>query len=384
MPIVRENQDSSQSTNYLLVIGINEYNSPIPRLNNAVNDAQDFRSLLLSKYQFEEQNTYTLLNEKATKSNILKTFDALINLVRETDNLVFFYSGHGTLSRLTNRGYWLQADALDGDRATYIPNIEVIDFFNALKARHVFGIVDSCFSGALFARGAKSMAQRLYARSSRWLLTAGRLQPVADGRLGSNSPFTASLISHLRNNTAPLPVGDLCRLVTEGVTYNADEQLPRGEPLQNAGHQGGEFVFFPREMDPAASSGRPQQQSQPEVTIDELFSSVLTYTMTVQKKPYSFEFKEKDFERFKDKLKEFTISNMEAGLELLRKVMGPSNELLLLAARYFEIKESSRQAFIRPDEATVRMNRLRIAILETIDELELVDCIEEVREYFAD
>ena len=311
-------------------------------LRNAVNDARDFKSVLLSKYQFEEQNTYTLINQEATKSKILETFDALISLVKETDNLVFFYSGHGSLSRLTNRGYWLQADAQSGDRSTYIPNIEVIDFFNALKARHVFGVVDSCFSGALFARNAQSVARRLYSTNSRWLLTAGRLQPVADGRLGSNSPFTASLISHLRNNTTSLPVGELCRLVMEGVSYNSEDQLPRGEPLQNAGHQGGEFVFYPRgaKTEQILSTAAEEERKAP-LQISKSSNIILKYTIVVKNKSYRFEFQERDFELFKDRLKEFTISNMEAGLELLRKILISSNELLLLSARFFEIKQSS-------------------------------------------
>ncbi|MCB0562580.1 MAG: hypothetical protein KDD09_26695, partial [Phaeodactylibacter sp.] len=162
------------------------------------------------------------------------------------DNLVFYYSGHGVAHPATGRGFWVPADAVDGDFSTYLNNLDVIDFLRNLKARHIFGIVDSCFSATLFAqRSLDAATRRQYSIPSRWLLTAGRLEPVSDGSLGRHSPFAESLLQQLRYQEEPALWGsDLCGKVLRGVVYNTDKQMPRGEPLQDTGHQGGEFVFL--------------------------------------------------------------------------------------------------------------------------------------------
>lgn len=236
--------------NYLLVIGIDDYSNGIPKLNNAVKDAQTVTQLLQQKYQFDEQHTKTLYNQEATKDAILAIFDFYLKTLTDQDNLIFYFSGHGEYLQLNKKGYWIPVDAMEGKRGSFLSNTEVLDLINLLKARHVFGIVDSCFSAALFApsRSMDDQSRRLFATPSRWLLTAGRLEPVSDGSLGDHSPFAKTLISQLTYNTDPyLWTSELCVKVLKGVAFNTDQQMPRGEPLQNAGHQGGDFIFMKQE-----------------------------------------------------------------------------------------------------------------------------------------
>ena len=71
---------------------------------------------------------------------------------------------------------------------------------------------------------------------------AGDAEIVADGSPGVNSPFAASILYLLRNNTKQLGVQELCAHVIESVISNAI-QTPIGEPLTIPGHKGGQFVF---------------------------------------------------------------------------------------------------------------------------------------------
>ena len=244
-----KNLTQENDTNHLLVIGIDEYNAPIPNLYNAVNDARLIKRVLLERYFFLEQNCISLLNQQATKRGIIAAFDQLLYKVKKEENVILYFSGHGTFHRPTKRGYWIPADGISDDRTTFLSNSEVVDFVKSLKAKHVFCIVDSCFSGALFRKeiNYNRASQKIYNQVSRWLLTAGRLAPVSDGNLGENSPFTKALVSKLESNTDILWAGDLCREVTLNTFFNTNDQIPRGEPLQNAGHQGGEFLFIPKE-----------------------------------------------------------------------------------------------------------------------------------------
>lgn len=234
--------------NHLLVIGIDDYVSPIPKLFNAKNDALAFKKVLVNQYSFSEKDCISLLNQEATKKKIYHAFDTLLRKVKKGDNVVIYFSGHGVYFSPTKRGYWIPADGQSKDRTTFLSNSDVLDVIKNLKAKHVFCAVDSCFSSALFRKVEETdnRTLRIYNQASRWLLTSGRLEPVSDGQLGTNSPFTQSLVSHLTYNKDILWVGDLCRAVIKGTIANSDHQIPRGEPIQNVGHQGGEFLFIPK------------------------------------------------------------------------------------------------------------------------------------------
>ena len=184
--------------NYLLIIGIDTYSNGVPKLYNAVKDAEAFKQVLIEKYQFEEAQCISLFNKEATRRNILKTFDDLVGRLKAEDSLTFYFSGHGEWLKSHHRGYWLPADAENGERSTYLSNIEVLDLIKLLKARHVFGLVDSCFSESLFVQKNSTVPARQFFMPSRWLLTAGRLEPVSDGIPGTHSPFAKRLLVQLQ------------------------------------------------------------------------------------------------------------------------------------------------------------------------------------------
>ena len=229
-----------RGNNYLFVIGIDDY-VHCPKLVNAVRDARDLIGVLTAEYGFRSENIITLFNEEATEDNILYQFRELVRTVTPSDNLLVYYSGHGRYDRFLDQGYWIPVDARPEMDGQQISNSNIVQILRMIKSHHTFLMVDSCFAGSLFSQFRVSGTDRLEATSSRWGLTAGRNEIVEDGT-GNNSPFATSLLSHLRNNTDAISVGDLCRLVVADVASNND-QIPRGEPLRNVGHQGGEYFF---------------------------------------------------------------------------------------------------------------------------------------------
>lgn len=238
----------SFGTNYLLVIGIDNYSNGVPMLRNAVRDAEAFRDLLLDQYQFDGKHTITLFNEEATRANIYRTIGELIrDKVKEDDSLVFYFSGHGEYVDYLGEGYWLPVDAVQGDESTYVSNYDVSKLMNRTKARHVLGIVDSCFSGSFITRStnASPMIKRFISRPSRWIITSGQLEVVSDGSLGDNSPFAKLLLSRLRNNIDDgIWVSKLGEGIRQGFNYNTNKQIPDFAPLIDSGHEGGQFVFL--------------------------------------------------------------------------------------------------------------------------------------------
>ncbi|HFG2659414.1 TPA: caspase family protein [Escherichia coli] len=73
-----------------LVIGINKYKNVSP-LAYAVNDALEIKSLLINEFDFEESNISFLLDENATKENILRAFSRLTRDDVELDERIFIF-----------------------------------------------------------------------------------------------------------------------------------------------------------------------------------------------------------------------------------------------------------------------------------------------------
>lgn len=229
--------------NFLLVIGINNYQN-WPKLNNAVKDASDVASVLISKYNFDFENVIVLKDEQATRSNIYNSMRSLIEKISSHDNLVIYYSGHGYFDALLNEGYWVPVDAKVKSEGDYVSNSEILKIINNINSQHTFLVADACFSGSLFSETTRGYTENVEKFKSRWGLASGRLEVVSDGGVGQNSPFARSFISYLRENDKDkFPVSDLIQFVKTKVA-EVSNQTPLGNPLKNVGDEGGEFVFY--------------------------------------------------------------------------------------------------------------------------------------------
>lgn len=235
-----------QGKNYLVLIACNNYTSWVP-LANAVNDAKNFRDVLLEYYHYKKENVYELYNEQVNKAEINKLVRELATKVGEEDKILIYYSGHGYYDEFTEEGYWVPVNAAmtQDDMSQYLPNGTILKYIKALKTKHTLLISDACFSGSMFASTSRGMmyADRVESFKSRWGLSSGGLTEVSDGNAGEHSPFNLYLTNFLVNNpTEKLTISSLALYVRQSVMSNTMQE-PQGKPLKNVGHEGGEFVF---------------------------------------------------------------------------------------------------------------------------------------------
>lgn len=223
---------------YIFAIGINEYQH-FQTLEYAASDVENLVRVLIGRYQFNNADVKLMLNKEATRSNIHKHFRHLAQTVKETDSLVVLFSGHGTYDKILDKGYWIPVDARPEDTGSYIANIEITGFLESIRSRHTLVISDSCFSGKLFGRSKFiPRAELLESTPSRWMMTSGRAELVPD-----KSKFAESLAAYLEKNKQPeLRFNDVFHSIYSAVVNNS-WQTPRYEPLQNVGHEGGEFIL---------------------------------------------------------------------------------------------------------------------------------------------
>jgi hypothetical protein len=236
----------ASAKNYLMVVGINNYQH-WPKLNNAIKDASDVASTLISKYNFEFDNIIMLKDEQATRSNIYNSLRGLIEKITPQDNLLVYYSGHGYFDQLLNEGYWVPVEAHTSSNGDYISNTEILKIINNINSQHTFLVADACFSGSLFSEATRGYSENVEKFKSRWGLVSGRLEVVSDGALGDNSPFAKNFISFLKqNDKSKFAASELIQYVKMKVAETS-QQTPLGNPLKNAGDEGGEFIFYKKQ-----------------------------------------------------------------------------------------------------------------------------------------
>ncbi|MDH5399227.1 MAG: caspase family protein [Cyclobacteriaceae bacterium] len=234
---------------HALLIGIRDYDDPnINDLTNPLSDLQSMYSVLTEKYTFKKENVRTL--ENPTREEMIVALDRLSSELTDNDNLLIFYAGHGYFNDKTNQGYWLPSDAQNiesGNTSRWFRNTTLVDYIGAIPTKHTLLISDACFSGSIFkSRAAFNNASLAYAKlyrlKSRKAMTSGSIETVSD-----NSVFLKYLLSRLTDNENKYATSEeLFSSIRIAVMNNSSSSPLFGE-IQNAGDEGGDFLFVKRD-----------------------------------------------------------------------------------------------------------------------------------------
>lgn len=248
---------NSYRESFAAVIGIDEYEH-WPKLRYAAHDAQGVRDLLIQQYKFKPENVFLLLNQQATRQNILSLLgDKLSNpdLVKRDDRVFVFFAGHGATRKLPSGrdlGYIIPVDAdLKNYQGQAISMTNFQDVAESIPAKHLFFVMDSCYSGLALTRGGSignshNYLQEIARREARQMFTAGGAdQQVADSGPNGHSVFTWTLLQGLNgradlNGDGVITATELAAYVSPAVSA-LSQQTPAFGNL--AGSEGGDFIF---------------------------------------------------------------------------------------------------------------------------------------------
>ncbi len=243
---------------YALVIGNDKYEHWNP-LRNAISDAQAVAEILEARYGFK----VTFL-KNATRLDILKGLNNFRKTLKENDNLLVYYAGHGHLEKDIDRGYWIPVDAEIDDNSQWIVTPSITDLLELMSAKHILVVADSCFAGkmtrsslaqlrpGLSDETRMKMLKTVAKKRVRTALTSGGEHPVLDVGEGGHSVFTGAFLTVLSENQTILETERLflairTRVVSAAGEYKM-EQIPTYWPIQFAGHESlGDFIFIPKQ-----------------------------------------------------------------------------------------------------------------------------------------
>jgi hypothetical protein len=234
-----------------VVVGVDTYIS-WPHLTYAVQDAKEVQKAFKA-LGFDE--IIALLDRDATQARILQLFETeLPKKVGKNDRVVIFFAGHAQTRDLpdgTQMGHLMPVDASRQEAfSTAISMARLRDASKQLPAKHIFYVIDACYSGLLLQRGLSpqpslhqdtlSVARKLVAQPAMQLVSAGHQgeQIIPEG---GQSLFTKYLIQGLEgeadtNNDRLITASELATYLVHQVSIASDNrQTPQYGQLEGDG-----------------------------------------------------------------------------------------------------------------------------------------------------
>ena len=188
------------STVYALLVGIDQYQKPVPPLSGCVADIDAMKAFLEARIPPENLRVETLRNEQATYTAVTERFLNHLGKAGKDDVALFYYGGHGSQAPTAEAFWHVEPDRLDETLVCY--DSRVSGHFDladkemskliaevAKQDPHVVVILDSCHSGSA-TRDIESVGVRRAPTDERprplstYLVTPSELEQIGSTRSG--------------------------------------------------------------------------------------------------------------------------------------------------------------------------------------------------------
>jgi hypothetical protein len=249
---------------WAVIIGIDKYRDPnVGDLDFAVRDATGVEKMLREKFKFD--HFITLYNEDATNKRIIAALSDSLQKADSEDGVFVFFAGHG-FTVITARGDTIGGIVpYDGASGVYAPNIameQIRGTERLVNAKHIFYVMDACYSGALLVKPRStskpnatlsSRIKEFVSKRARDVLTAGQQgEEVLDGGRNNHSIFTGWFLEGLEgvadaDQDSYVTANELSRYVYDNVIKDAKIHRIRQTPqFGKLTTDNGVFVFVPK------------------------------------------------------------------------------------------------------------------------------------------
>jgi len=145
----KQKQVKQDKSKWLFVVGIEQYEYT-DNIRFAKRSAEMFVKVAQKRLGVPKQNSYVMINNKATQADIKRNMKKMLRRVKKGDTIYFYYNGHGVpVPSLHNEPFMLasntEPDFVADEHFFSLKNIYAK--LSDSKASKVVAIVDSCFSG---------------------------------------------------------------------------------------------------------------------------------------------------------------------------------------------------------------------------------------------
>lgn len=280
---------------WALVVGISKFNHPQYNLQFAAKDAKDFANFLVREAGFREDHVRILLDEDATRRNIMSSFGSkwLPNITEPDDLVVVYISTHGTPAQKDreSRNYIVAFDTEADDPYATGVDMEEINrrLTSDVKSDRVLIVMDTCYSGGSIP-GARGLEESDNFDLSKMSVGAGHIVISSSGvgerswesKGSRNGVFTRNLIDVLRENGTKIDATNTFNELRKRVQWEVKRDFSREQTPQIGGSwEGRDLVLSvppiaPRPAGTAATEGliAPAEKSAASGTSEKALPSV--------------------------------------------------------------------------------------------------------------
>lgn len=269
---------------YALLVGIDNYNPPVPKLGGAKKDIEKIRSYLEKNFKDRPLHIKTLLEQEATYDQFIQNFREHLGQAKTDDVVWFHYSGHGSRQTSAEEFEKLNSGKKDETLVLYdsrpsgkdLADKELAVLIHEISARnpHILVTLDCCHSGS-GTRSAEAFTERLSADrgdkrtmdsylsgyfnqrgtalpEARYLFFAAcnRFQSAKESFDGGGL-FTENLIQALEQSKKDISYADLLIQLRQGVVTMKWDQDPQLEVV-------GDLSSYTQFLDGSAVNGAPK------------------------------------------------------------------------------------------------------------------------------
>ena len=237
---------------YALLFAVEDY-TYWPKLHKPVSDAETIQRDLERLYGFQ-----TELIQNPTEKDIYAGLRKYAQMdYADDDQLFIFFAGHGHFDEIFKRGYLVARETLrpnqDPEMLSYVSHADIRDLIDAMPCKHIFLVLDTCYSGTFDRRIAmrgnaadasktqptQADIDRKFRYTTRWYLTSGGKEIVYD-----DSPFVHQFLEALRSK------GGSDNILTIDEILSHVRRLVKPKPCAGkfgSNEPGSDFLFFSRE-----------------------------------------------------------------------------------------------------------------------------------------
>lgn len=203
-------KDLKYDAKYAILIGVNNYKDDrIDDLRYSTSDAISIAELLTNELGYDPKNVIVLLDENATRKNIVDTMSYFIRdeSISKNSQLLFYYAGHGStvknardMSSLS--GFLLTHDSVYGSEYSTSINMDEIRLLaEKSQPKHMLYLIDVCYGGLAKSRSmSNAFIQNVWDMNSREIITAGTGdETVIESEEWGHSVFTKVFLDAFKN-----------------------------------------------------------------------------------------------------------------------------------------------------------------------------------------
>lgn len=269
---------------YALLVGIDSYNPPVPKLSGAKKDIEKIKTYLEKNFNDRPLHIKTLLEQEATYDQFIQNFRDHLGQAKADDVVWFHYSGHGSRQTSAEEFEKLNSGKKDETLVLYdsrpsgkdLADKELAILIHEIGARgpHILVTLDCCHSGS-GTRSAEAFTERLSADrgdkrtidtylngyfnqrgttlpEARYLFFAAcnRFQSAKESFDGGGL-FTENLIQTLEKSKKDISYADLLIRLRQGVVSMKWDQDPQMEVV-------GDLSSYTQFLDGSVVKGAPK------------------------------------------------------------------------------------------------------------------------------